>query len=260
MTQVASRTDLRAAVLEALGGVQDPELHEGLTSLGFVDTCTVEEDGTARVRLRLPTYFCAPNFAFLMVADAWEAVSAVPGVRRADVTLEDHFASDVINAGVAARAGFVDSFAGEAVAELDELRAGFLRKAVLAGTDLVCGPLVAGRPPEELLALDLGDVPPSAELDRLRARRRELGLPADDAAPLLVDVESGRRLDAGDLTLHLRKARLTQVGVEANTSICRGQLQHRYAGSPSAGLLGQPGTSTHPETDPQTGPPTEERT
>ncbi len=34
------------------------------------------------MRLRLPTYFCAPNFAFLMVADAYDAVSAVPGVPR----------------------------------------------------------------------------------------------------------------------------------------------------------------------------------
>ena len=82
------------------------------------------------MRLRLPTYFCAPNFAFLMVADAYDAVGAVPGVRRAEVVLEDHFASDAINGGVAARAGFVASFDGEAVGELDGLRADFLRKAV----------------------------------------------------------------------------------------------------------------------------------
>ena len=61
------------------------------------------DDGVAGVRLRLPTYFCAPNFAFLMVADAYDAVSQVDGVRRAEVVLEDHFASDAINGGVAAR-------------------------------------------------------------------------------------------------------------------------------------------------------------
>ena len=31
------------------------------------------------------------------------------------------------------------------------------------------------------------------------------------------------------LPLHLRKARLTRVGVEANTGICRGMLRDRYA-------------------------------
>ena len=60
-------------------------------------------DGDAQVRLRLPTYFCAPNFAFLMVADAYDAVSALPGVRTTEVVLEDHFASDAINGGVAAQ-------------------------------------------------------------------------------------------------------------------------------------------------------------
>ena len=34
---------------------------------------------TVTVGLRLPTFFCAPNFSFLMVADAYDAVSAVPG-------------------------------------------------------------------------------------------------------------------------------------------------------------------------------------
>jgi metal-sulfur cluster biosynthetic enzyme len=128
-------------ILSALGRVRDPELDEPITSLGFVSSCTVSGDGDAQVRLRLPTYFCAPNFAFLMVADAYDAVSAMPGVRTTEVVLEDHFASDAINGGVAARAGFARSFDGEAVGELHELRADFLRKAVLAGTDLVCRPL-----------------------------------------------------------------------------------------------------------------------
>ena len=130
-------------VLAALDAVRDPELDEPVTSLGFVASCTVSADGVASVRLRLPTYFCAPNFAYLMVADAFDAVSAVEGVREADVVLVDHFASDTINAGVAARSGFVRSFEGEAVDELDGLRADFVRKAVLAGTDRVCRPLLA---------------------------------------------------------------------------------------------------------------------
>ncbi len=134
------------AVVAALATVRDPELDEPITTLGFVSSCTVSPDGQTQVRLRLPTYFCAPNFAFLMVADAYDAVTAVPGVSSAEVILDDHFASDAINAGVAARAGFAASFDGEAADELDELRATFLRKAVLAGTDLVCRPLVAGGP------------------------------------------------------------------------------------------------------------------
>jgi len=217
------------AILRALEAVRDPELDEPITSLGFVASCAVSAAGDAQVRLRLPTYFCAPNFAYLMVADAYDAVSALPGVRHASIVLEDHFASDAINGGVAAQAGFARSFDGEAVGELHELRADFLRKAVMAGTDQVCRPLLAaGADPAALLALTLGEVPPSRALDRLRSRRAELGLPSGDDAPLVVDPVSGARVGSADLPLHLRKARLTRMSIEANAGICRGMLRHRY--------------------------------
>lgn len=226
----------RGDVLGALDAVRDPELDEPITSLGFVASCDVR-DGAVEVHLRLPTYFCAPNFAYLMVADAQEAVAALPGVGHVDVVLDDHFAADAINAGVAARAGFVAAFDGEALAELDGLRTDFLRRAVLAGTDRVCRPLLAaGRIQQELAELTLEDVPPSGDLDRLRARRRELGLPADDAAPLLIDPESGTAAEPGELRTLLGRARLARVSVEANTGICTGMLRHRYGGIEEDGL------------------------
>jgi hypothetical protein len=183
----------------------------------------------AAVRLRLPTFFCAPNFSFLMVADAYDAVSAVDGVTRAEVALLDHHASDEINAGVAAEAGFVQTFAGEAVGELDALRATFLRKASLAGQDRVARPLVnGGATPEELARLTLGETPPSADLDRLRERRRAIGLPAGDDAPLLLHPD-GSRVSTEQVPLHLRRARLTRVGIESNGEQCKGLLAARYA-------------------------------
>jgi len=227
---------MRGDVFTALSAVRDPELDEPITKLGFVASCTISADGQAQVRLRLPTYFCAPNFAYLMVADAYDALIRVPGVRSAEVILEDHFASNAINAGVAAQAGFVASFDGEAAAELGELRAQFLRKAVMAGTDLVCRPLLAGGvSPEQLRELTLGDVPPSRELDRLRRRRAELGLPAGDGAALLIDPATGERVESEAVPLHLRRARVTRAGIEANTSICSGMLQHRYSARAGTG-------------------------
>jgi metal-sulfur cluster biosynthetic enzyme len=220
-------------LLQALETVRDPELDEPITSLGFVTSCTVSDDGDAHVRLRLPTYFCAPNFAFLMVADAYDAVVAVPGVRNAEIVLEEHFASDAINGGVAAQAGFVASFSGEAVSELEGLRANFLRKAVLAGTDQVCRPLLnAGTEPAALADMTLGDLPPSRAALRLRQRRADLGLPAGDDAPLLIDPATGTAVGLAGLPLHLRKAKLTRTSIEANGSICRGMLAHRYASTP----------------------------
>jgi len=226
---LTSPSDLANRAQAALTTVRDPELDEPITTLGFVASCTVSPDGQAEVRLRLPTYFCAPNFAFLMVADAYDAVTGVQGVTGAEVVLEDHFASEAINAGVAAQAGFVKSFDGEAVAELTDLRAQFLRKAVLAGTDLVCRPLVAaGVTPAELLVLTLGAVPASPEAARLRRRRAELGLPSDDGAPLLIDPATGEQVSEINVPLHLRKARVTQAGMEANASMCTGMFRARY--------------------------------
>jgi len=217
------------ALLEALGTVRDPELDEPITGLGFVSSASIEPDGTAQVRLRLPTYFCAPNFAFLMVADAYDAACSVPGVRRTEVVLEEHFASDAINGGVAAHAGFARSFDGEAVGELDGLRADFLRKAIMAGTHQVCRPLLsAGTDPASLLDLTLGQAGDSPALARLRERRAALGLPAGDDAPLLIDPATGHVVSAGSMPLYLRRARTTAVSLEANGSICRGMLRHRY--------------------------------
>jgi metal-sulfur cluster biosynthetic enzyme len=214
-------------LLAALGTVRDPELDESITALDFVAGCTVSADGDAEVRLRLPTYFCAPNFAYLMVADAYDAVSGLAGVRSVRVVLEDHFAADAINAGVAAETGFAAAFDGEAVGELHDLRADFLRKAVLAGTHQVCR-MLPGGDQARLTELTLGDVPASAALDRLRRRRAELGLPAGNDAPLLIDPVTGGRVTAEAVPLHLRRARVTAASIEANASICRGMLRHRY--------------------------------
>jgi metal-sulfur cluster biosynthetic enzyme len=222
-------TDTLVGVRAALETVLDPELDEPITDLDFVASCTVSGDGVAHVRLRLPTFFCAPNFSFLMVADAYDAVSAVEGVTRAEIVLEDHHAASEINGGVAAHAGFIGTFRGEAEAELDELRRVFLSKAVVAGQDRVARPLVdRGMGPDELAQLTLGSVPASPELDRLRRRRAAIGLRDDDDAPLLVHPD-GSRVAAAEVPLHLRRARLTRIGIETNGEFCKSFLKTRYA-------------------------------
>jgi len=212
--------------------VLDPELDEPITDLDFVESCTVSDapDGMiVEVGLRLPTFFCAPNFSFLMVADAYDAVSQVPGVAQAKVTLADHHASAEINGGVAAHAGFVGSFAGEASAELDELRATFLGKAAIAGQDRVARPLVnAGVGPDELASMTLGEIADSEDLRRLRERRAVLGLPNEDGSPLLIHAD-GSPVTTEQVPLHLRRARLQRVGIETNGEYCKSLLETRYA-------------------------------
>ena len=121
---------LRARVFEALGTVYDPELDEPITTLGFVGSCVVDGHDVA-VRLRLPTPQCAPNFAFLMAADAAAAVRTVAD-GSVNVVLEDHYTGKEINAAVNRGEGFSDAFPGETAGDLRALRVLFQRKALLA--------------------------------------------------------------------------------------------------------------------------------
>jgi metal-sulfur cluster biosynthetic enzyme len=217
----------RAQVLDALSGVRDPELDEPLTDLGFVDQVTVAGDAVA-VRLRLPTYFCAPNFAFLMVDDARAALLALDGVGQVRVALEDHFASSEINSAVGEERGFGGAFPDETEGGLASLRTLFQRKALTARQGRVCeGLLDAGHELHELASMRLADVPHGPDRDRCVELRRALGLPAaEDSAAFLAP--EGRRLDAAGLDRFLRISRLIRVSLEGNAGLCRSLLRTRY--------------------------------
>jgi metal-sulfur cluster biosynthetic enzyme len=219
--------DVLGAVFAALGTVRDPELDESIVGLGFVTEASVQ-DGVARIRLRLPTYFCAPNFAYLMVADAYDAVSSVPGIRSASITLEEHFAADEINAGVAAGAGFVESFPGEAAAELNQLRENFQRKAHTACLERACQRLMAdGWTVETLPDAHLRDLPDGDERSSLLRRRADIGLSLDADSAVLVD-DAGRPVPSDQVPMRLRFAKTVRVSIDGNAHFCRGLLTTRY--------------------------------
>jgi metal-sulfur cluster biosynthetic enzyme len=218
---------VNSAILAALGSVRDPELDEPITDLGFVTDVEVGE-GKVRVRLRLPTYFCAPNFAYLMVADAREAVEAVPGAGRAEIVLQDHHDAERINAGVAGGLGFAGIYGGEAAGELDELRLVFRRKAYVARQERLARSLLdAGRTVDQLAEMHIGDLPDTDEARIYLQRRGELGLDVGPEAFLLVD-PAGVRVPADRLVATLRFAQTVRVSIEGNASFCRGMLATRY--------------------------------
>ena len=90
----------------ALDAVMDPELDEPITSLGFVRSLAVSPGGNVKVHLRLPTSFCSPNFAYLMASDAKDVLGELDWTHQVVVELDDHHDSDIINAGLAADAGY----------------------------------------------------------------------------------------------------------------------------------------------------------
>ena len=211
---------LRSRVWDALGTVRDPELDEPLTELGFVGALEVWPSGDVAVRLRLPTPQCAPNFAFLMAADARDAVAAVPGVAAVLVELTDHYTGDEINTALARGDGFSDAFPGETRGELDALRALFQRKALLAREGRLL-PSVADPPSATLGELSGPDA------DRCRELRAVLGIDASDGAPAFVRGD-GTPLELEDLGRFRRMAGLTALSLETNGGMCRDLLRTRY--------------------------------
>jgi metal-sulfur cluster biosynthetic enzyme len=228
-TATAARSVTTEDVLRALASVRDPELDEPLTTLGFVQGVEVTP-ARVEARLRLPTYFCAPNFAYLMVADAKAAIRQEVGAGvEVRVRLVDHFAAEEINSGVGCDAGFKGTFGDDTDAdELEELRTLFRRKAYAMRQERLCRRLLRqGTSEDDLSGLTLADLPAWQETGEYLARRAELGLDTAGSAPFLLDAD-GHAVPPDVVGRHLRFARTVRVSIEGNAGFCRGLLQTRY--------------------------------
>lgn len=231
---VAKVTD--QAVRHALGAVFDPELDEPITDLGFVRSVSTlhgPEGTDVEVHLRLPTSFCSPNFAYLMASDSKDAISALGGVAKVIVELDDHHDSGLINAGLAADAGYRGTFKHEAEDSLEELRWTFRRKAHTAAMERCLTNLLRSSP--ELREADLGtvrlsDLPGGRNKEALLRRRTALGLP-EDADSIVLVTHEGHAYPADAVPLALRRARSTRISIDGNAHFCRGLLRTRYAES-----------------------------
>ncbi len=220
---------MRTEVLAALGTVHDPELDEPITSLGFVSRCEVSDDGRVSVALRLPTPQCAPNFAFLMAADARAAVRRLPGVREVNVVLEDHYTETEINRALRRGLGFTGAFPGESADDdLDALRELFERKALLARQAALCEELLGrGVTPTAICSMRVSELAPGPGVRRCLELRGALGVACEPDSPAFVRPD-GAPLAPGELTRWLRMARLVRTSLEANGGICRSLLQIRH--------------------------------
>lgn len=243
-----------------IGEVLDPELDRPLDALGFVDQVAID-GGEVTVRLRLPTYWCAPNFAFMMAADLRDRIGRAEGVERVTVQVEDHFAGEEISAGVNHGRPFTAVFPGDADGELDELRRTFAVKAFLVRQEQMLRALQrAGLSAERITSLTLADLriegddvlarvePPSdseqawARMPALahiyalwRKKRAALGLAeASRDAPCFTAAD-GAAIPPDSLPEHLRAARMIRLNGVFNTLLCTGLHAVRYgSGAPEA--------------------------
>ncbi len=235
MTPGQTGTDGRVAeVRRALDRVDDPELDEPVTDLRFIERLDVHPDGTVAIGFRLPTYWCAANFAFLMADDIRREVGALPWVRRVEVTLGEHMYAEQINHGLAHALSFQDTFGADAAGDLDALRRTFLVKAFQRRQEaLLRALLAAGHAAATLVALTLDGLralPLPPETARLRARylaRRNVCAGAGESLAF-VDA-AGAALPASELVRYLQALGRIGINAEFNGALCRGLLAARFA-------------------------------
>ncbi|SDG23369.1 Metal-sulfur cluster biosynthetic enzyme [Celeribacter baekdonensis] len=231
------KTELELDVWDRLEAVTDPELDEPITDMGFVETVEVSDARTVRVEFRLPTYWCSPNFAFLMAFGIRKEITSLPWVKEMTVHLNDHCFGDEVNEGVNSGRNYHDIFAQYCKGErLDDVVAKFMSKAFDRRQEVVLLGLQAlGHRAEDIVSM------PLAALQRieftgeeeLRQMPRYLDLllsqglavnPDDLAFPTW----DGQPINAAALTEHLIHLRSTRINMEFNGALCRGLAKTRY--------------------------------
>jgi metal-sulfur cluster biosynthetic enzyme len=232
--QESINANRKAEVWRQLETVTDPELDEPVTALEFVTRADVDADNCVHVEFRLPTYWCAANFSFLMADDMRNAVRELPWVADVSVVLGEHMYADKINAGLARGLSFQETFGAKADGDLDELRRTFLLKAFQRRQAALLAHLIeAGRDAAGLVGITLDDLA-NLEVDEegARLRTRYLERRSTVSGPLstsraFVDAD-GDPLQAETLSAYVRKLRRVDVNAEFNSALCRGLLHARF--------------------------------
>ncbi|SFD20079.1 iron-sulfur cluster assembly protein [Tropicimonas isoalkanivorans] len=229
--------DLETEVWERLELVTDPELDEPITDMGFVETVKVSSSNKVEVEFRLPTYWCSPNFAFLMAFGIRREVASLPWVRGVTVSLRDHCFGDEVNEGVNSGRAFSEVFALYCDgADLGEVTAKFDAKAFDRRQEVMLLALQErGLPAEDIVTMTLGTFDRIAfaggEEERQKPRYRALlmsrGLaqgPDDPAFPTW----EGQSIGPMDLKAHLARLRGIRINMEFNGALCKGLASSRY--------------------------------
>jgi metal-sulfur cluster biosynthetic enzyme len=231
-----NQPDQLEQVRAALDTVTDPEIDESVTALEFVSSVEVSDDNDVSIEFRLPTYWCAPNFAFMMASDMRDSVAEIDWVRSVSIKLLDHFSADLINRGVALKQDFRDAFPGETDDDLASVRLKFLGKAFERRQELLIRHLLGmGYKGEWMSQISLRELM-GLSLDSEGTRLRTLYIfawrrlhPEWSEANLAFVALSGDRLDPGQLPSYLRKIGGVRRNAEYNGLICRSLLAERKA-------------------------------
>jgi len=241
-----AETSLKESVLRALSTVTDPELDEPITDLGFVRDLSISEDGRVSVDLVTSTFWCSPNFVYMMLEEARDVVSKLPGVTKARVTLDGHHDADRINEGINSGKSFSECYESEATGDLAELNRMIRTRALRSRLYSMAAALSrSGITAEDLLGLSRRDVTAEDGTFAVMSRGRVLSVsdPADvqrvarylsfldglgrTAGPLVIWDLEGNRPGTAEFASALSQGRLAKANFGLNAELCRALLSAR---------------------------------
>ncbi len=236
-----------AEVYRALAEVYDPELDTPITELGFINEVQID-GGRVTVTYTVPTFWCAPNFVFMMSQDIRHEVGQIPGVNQVTVIVRNNCLADEINSGINAGRSFLETFPNDVdrQSDLEALRHTFIVKGFLARQDVLIRRMrQVGLSDATILGLRIGDVivsgedlivqttPPrriplaAADLQRYLHKRHRLHLAVTVDARLFTTV-TDQPIAEVDLPAYLRYSRSARLNIAFNTSLCEGLLRTQF--------------------------------
>ena len=231
-------TELVNEIWNCLEHVTDPELDEPVTDMGFVETISVDQrTNKVEVEFRLPTYWCSPNFAFLMAFDIHTAVSGLPWVTGVRVTLNDHCFADRVNDGVNGGRDFASVFSEFCDGEnLDAVRLKFLEKAFMRRQETIllalnargyCASDIVGMTLETFDVVTFNDPEEARQKPRYRSLLMSQKL-AENPGDLAFPDWNGDPLNTSGLHDYMARLRGVRINMEFNGALCRGLQSTRY--------------------------------
>jgi len=245
MTQDA-QVELKQNVLRALSTVTDPELDEPITDLGFVKDLSISNDGRVSLDLVTSTFWCSPNFVYMMLEEARDVVLKLGGINEVRVHLDGHHDSDRINEAINAGKSFSDCYGAEANGNLVELNRMIRTRALRSRLFSMATTLSKhGFSPEQLVDLSQQDVTSDgdsivvtsprgtvsiSDFEDVRSvsrylRFRERIKPS--GGPLVVWDLDGNPPKRDGFGSALKEARLARANFSLNAEMCRALLESR---------------------------------
>ena len=226
-------------IKNCLKTVFDPELDESIVDLGFVSNIKIKTDCSVFIELKLPTYFCSANFAWIMCYDSKKAIEKLSWVLDVEVALIDHFVMNKVNKGLKNNETFSSIFGADKANDIAKLRIKFDKKAFLNRQYLLiqflrkknlldCEIINMTLDNLTIFASKFYDDEFNKNLRRYESLKDKLIKNKKNINFAFLGLD-GSKIQENNLLDHLRTLRRTTGSITANSEMCKILMKERYA-------------------------------